>query len=78
MSLLPLMKSVLLGYNRAMQDNKNPLFVALDTLKSYCMVFQSMILNMKINKEKLPLCAEDGYRNATVLVDDWVKKDLSF
>jgi argininosuccinate lyase len=61
-----------------MQEDKEPLFDSLDTVKSCLMVFQSMLSTMRINKEKMTLCAEDGYTNATDLADYLVKKGLAF
>jgi argininosuccinate lyase len=78
MNLLTLMKSLPLCYNKDMQEDKEPLFDALDTVKSCLMVFQSMLSTMRINKEKMSLCAEDGYTNATDLADYLVKKGLAF
>lgn len=77
-SLLVAMKGLPLAYNKDMQEDKEPVFDAIDTVKLCVNVFCAMIDTMKVNKEKMHLGAAGGFTNATDAADYLVKKGLPF
>ncbi len=77
-SLLVTMKGIPLAYNKDMQEDKEPVFDAIDTVKLCVDVFAQMISTMKVNKEKMLQGAKGGFTNATDAADYLVKKGLPF
>ncbi len=77
-SLLALMKSQPLAYNKDNQEDKEPLFDTLDTLKGSLRAFADMVPAIEPNRERLRAAARDGYATATDLADYLVKKGLPF
>ncbi len=78
MSLLTTMKGIPLAYNKDMQEDKEPVFDAIDTIKLCVPVFSSMISTMKIKKDTMLKGAKGGFTNATDAADYLVKKGLPF
>ena len=78
MGLLTTMKGIPLAYNKDMQEDKEPIFDALDTVKLCLPVFCDMIATMKINKENMLKGSRGGFTNATDVADYLVKKGLPF
>ncbi len=78
MGLLAVMKGLPLAYNKDMQEDKEPVFDAIDTVKLCLPVFCSMISTMKINKDNMLKGAKGGFTNATDVADYLVKKGLAF
>lgn len=78
MSLLTTMKGLPLAYNKDMQEDKEPVFDAIDTVKLVIPVFCDMIRTMKINKSAMLRGAKGGFTNATDAADYLVKKGLPF
>ncbi len=78
MSLLTTMKGIPLAYNKGMQEDKEPVFDAIDTVKLCIPVFDSMIATMKIKKDNMMTGAKGGFTNATDAADYLVKKGLPF
>ncbi len=78
MGLLTTMKGIPLAYNKDMQEDKEPIFDALDTVKLCLPVFCDMIATMKINKENMLKGSKGGFTNATDVADYLVKKGLPF
>ena len=78
MSILTTMKGIPLAYNKDMQEDKECIFDAVDTIKLCLPVFEKMISTMKINKEKMLLGAGQGFTNATDAADYLVKKGMPF
>lgn len=78
MSLLAMMKSLPLAYNKDMQEDKEPVFDAIDTVKMCLPVFTDMIRTMKVNKDRMRQGAKGGFTNATDLADYLVKKGIAF
>lgn len=78
MALLSIMKSLPLAYNRDMQEDKEPLFDTVDTLKACIDIYQSMIPKLKINKETMYKAATKGFLNATDLADYLVTEGMPF
>jgi argininosuccinate lyase len=77
-SLLTLMKSQTLAYNKDNQEDKEPLFDTLDTLQNSLRAFADMVPNIQVNKESMYESALKGFATATDLADYLVKKDLPF
>jgi len=78
MSLLTVMKGLPLAYNKDMQEDKQPVFDAGDTLKSSLEIFIKMITTMHIKAEAMEEAAKSGFMNATDAADYLVSKGLPF
>ena len=78
MSLLTLMKGQPLAYNRDNQEDKEPLFDIVDTIKDCIRALADMIPALLVNKEKMNQAAEKGYATATDLADYLTKRQLPF
>ncbi len=78
MALLTTMKSLPLAYNKDMQEDKEAIFDAVDTVKLCLPVFTKMIETIKVNKEKMYQGTQGGFTNATDVADYLVKKGLPF
>ncbi len=77
-SLLTLMKSQPLAYNKDNQEDKEPLFDTLETLGGSLRAFGDMVPNLSINREVMYRAAKQGYATATDLADYLVNKGLPF
>ena len=78
MSLLTVLKGLPLAYNKDMQEDKESVFDAVDTVKMCLQVFTGMIETMKANTANMKRAAQTGFINATDLADYLVKKGLPF
>ncbi len=78
MSLLTLMKGLPLAYNRDMQEDKEPVFDAADTVALTLSVFIEMLKGVSVHKETMRKAAEDGFITATDLADYLVRKGMPF
>ena len=78
MGLLTTMKGLPLAYNKDMQEDKEPIFDAIDTVKLCLPVFCDMLATMKVNKDKMLSGAKGGFTNATDAADYLVKKGMPF
>ncbi len=78
MALLTVLKGLPLAYNKDMQEDKESVFDAIDTIKMCLEVFVGMVSSMKANKENMLKAAQNGFINATDLADYLVKKGLPF
>ena len=77
-SLLTTMKSLPLAYNKDMQEDKEPVFDAVDTVKLCLPVFAAMIDTMKVHTENMEAAANRGFINATDAADYLTKKGMPF
>ena len=77
-SLLTTMKSLPLAYNKDMQEDKEPVFDAVDTVKLCLPVFAAMIDTMKVHTENMRQAANRGFINATDCADYLTKKGMPF
>jgi len=77
-SLLTLMKSLPLAYNKDMQEDKEPLFDTIDTVRGSLKVFAGMIAGMRVNPEQMRIAAGRGFSTATDIADYLVRKGLPF
>ena len=78
MGLLTTLKGLPLAYNKDMQEDKESVFDAVDTVKMCLQVFAPMIATMTANRENMKKAAQKGFINATDLADYLVKKGLPF
>lgn len=76
--LLTIMKGLPLAYNKDMQEDKEAVFDAGDTLKSCISVFVPMLAAIKVNKDRIEDNLRGGFLNATDLADYLVLKGLPF
>ena len=77
-TLLTVMKSLPLAYNKDMQEDKEAIFDAVDTVKMCLPVFTSMLATMKLRKANMYKAAQGGFTNATDIADYLVKKGIPF
>lgn len=78
MALLVVMKGLPLAYNKDMQEDKESIFDAIDTVKGALVPFTGMIRTMSIRTDNMRKAAAGGFTNATDLADYLVKKGLPF
>ena len=78
MALLTTMKGLPLAYNKDMQEDKEGIFDACDTVVMCLKVFAGMIETIKARPEEMKRAAQKGFINATDLADYLVKKGLPF
>jgi len=78
MALLTVMKALPLAYNKDMQEDKEAIFDAVDTVKMCLPVFTKMLASMKIKKKNMYKAAQGGFTNATDVADYLVKKGIPF
>ncbi len=78
MAMLTLMKSLPLAYNKDMQEDKEPLFDTIDTVKGSLKIFADMIAEMKVRADNMRIAAARGFSTATDVADYCVRKGLPF
>ena len=78
MALLTTLKGLPLAYNKDMQEDKEAVFDACDTVKMCLQVFCGMIDTLTANTANMLLAAQKGFINATDLADYLVKKGMPF
>jgi argininosuccinate lyase len=72
------MKGQPLAYNKDNQEDKEPLFDTVDTLKDTLRIFAEMMGGLTVKQEAMARAASKGYATATDLADYLVKKGLAF
>ncbi|WP_321530472.1 argininosuccinate lyase [uncultured Desulfuromonas sp.] len=77
-SLLTLMKSLPLAYNKDMQEDKEPLFDSIDTVKGSLKIFADMIAEMGVKADNMRIAAARGFSTATDVADYCVTKGIPF
>jgi len=77
-SLLTLMKSQPLAYNKDNQEDKEPLFDTIDTLQGCLRAFGDMIPALECKRDNMYAAAQQGFSTATDLADYLVRKGLAF
>ena len=78
MALLTVMKGLPLAYNKDMQEDKEPIFDAVDTIQKCLLVIEPMLRTMQVHRDTLSRGAKGGFTNATDLADYLAKKGLPF
>lgn len=77
-ALLTLMKGQPLAYNRDNQEDKRPVFDALDTTLASLEVYAGLVASLQVRRERLGAAAAAGYATATDLADYLVRKGVAF
>ena len=77
-SLLTMMKSLPLSYNRDMQEDKTALFQTVDILKKCIEIYIKMLPKLKINREVMEQATSKGFLNATDMADYLVASGMPF
>ncbi|MBE6008178.1 MAG: argininosuccinate lyase [Lachnospiraceae bacterium] len=78
MGLLTTMKGLPLAYNKDMQEDKEGVFAAIDTLKMCLPVFTAMVDTMEVKKDTMYKATKGGFTNATDAADWLVKQGVPF
>ena len=78
MALLTVLKGLPLSYNRDLQEDKEPVFDAVDTIWPTLEVLRSMLKAIRIRPERMRAAAAEGYLNATDLAEYLVTKEVPF
>ena len=76
--ILTVLKGLPLAYNKDMQEDKEGIFDAVDTVKACVSIMTPMIATMKVIPENMKRAAQEGFINATDLADYLVKKGMPF
>jgi len=77
-SLLTLMKGQPLAYNKDNQEDKEPLFDSVETIKGSLLIFADMMPNLQVKKENMLASARSGFSTATDLADYLVRRGVAF
>ena len=78
MAMLTVLKGLPLAYNKDMQEDKEAIFDAIDTVKQCLTVFPPMLKTLRAIPENMLAAAQKGFINATDLADYLTKKDVPF
>ena len=77
-SLLTTLKGIPLAYNKDMQEDKEAVFDAYDTVAASLRVSATVLQNISVNHERARAASQTGYMNATELADYLVRKGMPF
>jgi len=77
-AMLTVLKGLPLSYNRDLQEDKEPLFEAVDTVKASLEVLAALLKRVTFNRERLRQAAEEGFLNATDVADYLARKGMPF
>lgn len=77
-TLLTMLKGLPLAYNKDMQEDKEALFDAVDTVKKCLEIFRPMLATIRVKEEIMLQAARGGFTNATDLADYLVRRGLPF
>jgi argininosuccinate lyase len=78
MSILTIMKGLPLAYNRDMQEDKEPVFDTVDTVKACLSVLSAMMPRAKFKKKKMKAATDAGFLTATDIAEYLVNKGMPF
>ena len=78
MAMLTTVKGLPLAYNKDMQEDKEGIFDAIDTIKFSLAVYAQLIRGMKVRKDVMKRAVTEDFSNATDLADYLVKKGMPF
>jgi len=78
MAILTIMKGIPLSYNRDMQEDKEPMFDSVETVKISLAAFSEMFSAMKVNEDKMSEACGKGHILSTDVADYLVKKGIPF
>jgi argininosuccinate lyase len=77
-ALLTMLKGLPLAYNKDMQEDKEALFDAVDTVKKCLIIFKPMLETIQVKKDVMAKAARGGFTNATDLADYLVRRGMPF
>jgi len=77
-NLLTLMKGQPLAYNKDNQEDKEPLFDAIDTTLDCLRAFRDLVPGIRVDRERMRQAAADGFTTATDLADYLVRRGVAF
>ena len=77
-ALLTMLKGLPLAYNKDMQEDKEALFDAVDTVQKCLRAFQPLVATMRVKEENMARAVRGGFTNATDLADYLVQKSVPF
>ncbi|HPD57388.1 MAG TPA: argininosuccinate lyase [Smithellaceae bacterium] len=77
-SIMTLLKGLPMTYNRDLQEDKEPLFDAVDTIKNCLIIFTQMLANTKFNREKMRAALDESFCAATDIAEYLVNKGVPF
>ncbi|MBI3600536.1 MAG: argininosuccinate lyase, partial [Nitrospinae bacterium] len=77
-SLLTVMKSLPLAYNKDMQEDKEPVFDTVDTVKASLSIYSKMLDTMQLKRDRLKKMVEQGFMTATDMADYLAIKGIPF
>ena len=77
-TIMTLLKGLPMTYNRDLQEDKEPLFDAVDTVQSCLSIFTEMIRNTTFNAQKMNTAAGGGFSTATDVAEYLVRKGIPF
>jgi argininosuccinate lyase len=78
MAMLTTVKGLPLAYNKDLQEDKEGIFDAIDTVKFSLAVYAQLIRGMKVRKDVMMTAVAEDFSNATDLADYLVKKGMPF
>ena len=78
MAILTTMKSLPMAYNKDMQEDKEPLFDTVDTLKICLEVYTRMFSNIRVHEQNMRRACSQGFLNATDFADYLVNRGMPF
>ena len=78
MALLTITKGLPLTYNRDLQEDKEPVFDALDTVSACLTVTIGLLRDLKVNRERMEAATRGGFMTATDVADYLVRKGTPF
>ena len=78
LNILTVLKGLPLAYNKDLQEDKEPLFDTVKTLRQTLSIYSPLLQTLTINSETMRQAVDDGYLNATVLAEYLVKNGLTF
>ncbi|MGV8059431.1 MAG: argininosuccinate lyase [Smithellaceae bacterium] len=77
-AIMTLLKGLPMTYNRDLQEDKEPLFDAVDTVKDCLLIFTEMLRETKFNSARMYTAASGGFSTATDIAEYMVKKGVPF
>ncbi len=77
-AILTTMKSLPMAYNKDMQEDKEPLFDTVDTLKICTEVYTRMLPNIEVHAQRMKNACQQGFLNATDFADYLVNRGMAF
>jgi argininosuccinate lyase len=78
MALLTLMKSLPLTYNKDMQEDKEPVFDIVQTVKTSLQILSAMLRNMHVNVARIAVVLDQGFMTATEIADYLARQGVPF